>query len=138
MLTQGQHMPLCVRSASFLRVELSDGRVYEHDIVVYPDGRVERRKWKSLSKPYADAYHHTPLSREELEKYLREAGDIDCLIVGTGTEGRMKLTPEAEELVKGLGGRGVRVITAKTTELPRLCSEMKECRRPLMVIHVTC
>ena len=131
-------MSLCVTRASFLRVELSDGRVYEHDIVVYPGGRVEPRRWKSLSKPYADAYRHTPLSREELEKYLEEAGEIDCLVVGTGTEGRMKLTPEAEELVKNLEERGVHVLVAKTTELPSYCTEITRCKKPLMVIHVTC
>ncbi len=131
-------MAACVKSASFLRVEFSDGRVYEHDVVVYPGGRVEPRRWKSLSKRYADAYRHTPLSREELEKYLEEAGEVDCIIVGTGTEGRMRLTPEAEELLRSLGGRGIRVLVARTTELPRLCGEIEECRRPLMVIHVTC
>ncbi len=128
----------CVERVEFLRVELSDGRSYEHDIVVYPDGRVEPRRAKSLSKRYADLYGHTPLSREELEVYLGEAGSVDCVVVGTGTEGRMRLTREAEDLLEKLRESGVRVVIARSVELPRYCGVIRECRRPVLIVHVTC
>jgi len=119
----------------FLRVRLC-GREYHYDIVVLPGCVVEPRWAKRLSKKYAELYQHTPLSREELEEYLARAGDIDCLVVGTGLEGRMRLTPEAQRLVDELRRRGVRVYVAKTRELLGL--ELEGCKRILAVVHVTC
>ncbi len=128
----------CVKRVEFLRVELSDGRSYEHDIVVYPGGRVEPRTAKSLSKRYAELYGHTPLSREELEEYLRRAGGVDCVVIGTGVEGRMRLTPGAEELLGELRARGARVLVARSTELPGYCGVVERCEKPLIIVHVTC
>ena len=103
---------------------------------MYPDGRVEKRHAKILSKKYADVYRHTPLSGEELRVYLEEAGEVDCVVVGTGTEGRMVVTEDAERLVRE---KGARLYIARTTELPELCGRLrKECRRVLQVIHATC
>ncbi len=126
----------CVKNARFLHVELDSGESYNHDIVVYPDGGVEPRTAKSLSKKYADLYNHTPLSAEELRVYLEKAGRVDCIVVGTGVEGRMRVMDEARRLAERLGAR---VYEARTVELPELCERVKrECKRVLQVIHVTC
>lgn len=126
----------CVKNARFLRVELEDGEAYDHDIVIYPDGRVERRFAKSLSKKYADLYNHTPLSAEELRAYLEKAGDVDCVVVGTGIEGRMVVMDDARRLVEDIGAR---LYEARTVELPGLCRDLaRKCRRVFQVIHVTC
>ena len=126
----------CVKNARFLYVELEDGTTYNHDIVVYPDGRVEQRFAKSLSKRYADRYNHTPLSAEELRAYLEKAGSVDCIVVGTGVAGRMVVMEEAKRLAESMG---VELYEARTVELNGLCEELKrKCRRVLQVIHVTC
>ena len=126
----------CVKNARFLHVELEGGEAYDHDIVVYPDGRVERRFAKNVSKKYADLYGHTPLSAEELRAYLEEAGVVDCVVVGTGIEGRMVVMDDARRLVEDIGAR---LYEAKTIELPDLCRNLgRKCRRMLQVIHVTC
>jgi len=54
-----------------------DGVVYEHDVVI-ARGRVRKRKKKS-SKPFRDAFGHTPLSIEENIPW-----DCRRLVVGTG------------------------------------------------------
>src|SRR6266545_3350486 len=57
-----------------------DGETHAHDVVI-DHGRIRKRK-KKPSKPFRDAFGHTPLSVEE---------DIpwNCrrLVVGTGAEG---------------------------------------------------
>ncbi|WP_052296978.1 hypothetical protein [Pyrolobus fumarii] len=128
-------MAKLVTGTGFLWVEVCNRR-YEHDVVVLP-GCIVRRRWaKSLSKKYADLYGHPPLSREELEVYLREAGEVDCVVIGTGQEGRMRITPDAEKLLGELEKeRGVKVIVAET---PMLVGLELDCERLLAVIHVTC
>ena len=112
------------------------GRRYDHDVVVYPDGRVERRTAKHRSKPEADRYQHTPLSGRELAYYIERSGaKPDCVVVGTGQSGAMKVTPEAAELASRIGAR---LVAVETSRLPKACGELRGCERPLIVIHVTC
>lgn len=73
-----------------------DGATYEHDIVLYPSGKVERRK-KKISKQKHGTSHK--LDPEELKEYLTE--DFDVLVVGTGMYGKLSLLPESRELIKG-------------------------------------
>ena len=129
-------MKLCPASTGFGYIVLAGVR-YDHDVVVLPDGRVVRRE-KALSKPEADLYGHTPLSARELEHYLRQAGDVDCIAVGTGQDGAMRVTPEAARLLEEARRRGVAVVVARTPDLVSMCSSLERCRRPLIIVHVTC
>ncbi|SEV81858.1 hypothetical protein SAMN05216170_0097 [Thermococcus thioreducens] len=72
-----------------------DGKVYEGDIVIYPSGKIERRK-KWLSKEKHGTSHR--LDPDELREYLSE--DFDVLIVGTGAWGRLSLLPKSRALVR--------------------------------------
>ena len=127
---------LCPMETGFGYIVVA-GRRYDHDVVVAPDGTVSRRR-KELSKPEADLYAHTPLSARELEYYLKAYGDVDCVAVGTGQDGGMRVTPEASRILEELEHRGVRVVVALTPQLTRMCSLLETCRRPLIVVHVTC
>ena len=64
-----------------------DGVVYEHDAVIAA-GQVRKRK-KKASRPFRDAFGHTPLS-------VREDTPWDCrrLVVGTGAEGALPVMDE--------------------------------------------
>ena len=66
-----------------------DGEIYAHDVVI-DRGQVRKRK-KKRSKPFRDAFGHTPLSVEE---------DIpwNCrrLVVGTGAEGALPVMDRGE------------------------------------------
>lgn len=105
-----------------------DGKTYEHDVVIYPSGRIEKRK-KWLSKEKHGTSHK--LDPEELGEYLSE--DFDVLIVGTGFYGYLSLLPESRELV-----RGKEVIELPTEKAVELFNELWEKKRVLGIFHVTC
>ena len=105
-----------------------DGRTYEHDIVVYPSGRVERRK-KWLSKEKHGTSHK--LDPDELREYLRD--DFDVLIVGTGFYGYLSLLPESRGLVEGK-----EVHELPTAEAVELFNRLWGKKRILAIFHVTC
>ena len=105
-----------------------DGKAYEHDVVVYPSGRVEKRK-KWLSKEKHGTSHK--FDPDELREYLRE--DFDVLLVGTGFYGYLSLLPESRELVKGK-----EVIELPTGKAVEKFNEMAKEKRILAVFHVTC
>jgi hypothetical protein len=103
-----------------------DGVIYEHDVVI-TRGRVQKRK-KKLSKPFRDAFGHTPLSIEE---------DIpwDCrrLVVGTGADGGL---PVMDEVKQEADRREVELLTFPTSEaIQALQGEPKDTNA---ILHVTC
>jgi hypothetical protein len=105
-----------------------DGKTYEHDVVVYPSGRVERRK-KEISKRKHGTSHK--LDPKELKEYLSE--DFDVLVVGTGYYGRLSLLPESRELV---GDR--EILELPTKKAVEVFNELQKKRRVLGIFHVTC
>lgn len=105
-----------------------NGKTYGHDIVIYPSGRIERRK-KEISKRKHDTSHK--LDPEELTEYLRE--DFDVLVVGTGMYGMLSLLPESRALV---GNR--EIIEKPTRDAAELFNELRKEKRVLGVFHITC
>ncbi|ASJ07901.1 hypothetical protein A3L11_01145 [Thermococcus siculi] len=105
-----------------------DGKTYDHDVVIYPSGRIEKRK-KWLSKDKHGTSHK--LDPEELREYLQE--EFDVLIVGTGFYGYLSLLPESRELV-----REKEVIELPTGEAARTFNELWGKKRILAIFHVTC
>ncbi|WP_048149085.1 Mth938-like domain-containing protein [Palaeococcus ferrophilus] len=116
-----------IEGVSFGRIVIN-GSVYEHDVVVYPSGRVERRK-KWLSKEKHGTSHK--LDPEELKEYLSE--DFDVLVVGTGIYGMLSLLPESRELVEGK-----EVVEMPTPEAIKLFNGLKNEKRVLGIFHITC
>jgi hypothetical protein len=68
-----------------------DGITYEHDVLIRPSGKIEKRK-KKLSKAHYGTSH--VLSLDEAQHVYRKGGG--CLIIGTGQNGQVKLSDEAE------------------------------------------
>jgi hypothetical protein len=66
-----------------------DGRRYDHDVVI--ERGAVRKRGKKPSKPYRDAYGHTPLSADEETPW---GGRL--LIIGTGVSGSLPVMPEVE------------------------------------------
>ena len=103
-----------------------DGVIYEHDVVI-TRGRVRKRK-KKLSKPFRDAFGHTPLSIEENIPW-----DCRRLVVGTGGDGGL---PVMDEVKQEADRRGVELLTFPTSEAIRaLQAEPKDTNA---ILHVTC
>ena len=104
-----------------------DGHRYERDVMVV-GGRV-RRRHKKASRPLRDQYGHTPLS-------LAEPIPWTCprLIVGTGADGQLPITPE---LVAEAERRGIELIALPTPEACRMLSRADP-DRVAAILHVTC
>lgn len=115
-----------------------NGKRYEHDIVLYPNGLLEKRR-KDLSKKYKSEYSHTPLSREELEYYLEKTSNIEYLVIGNGQYGALPLTPDAKKLLEDLKEKGVEIVIDKTPKvLGKVDRLLTDKRKVLAIIHVTC
>src|ERR1700757_5449265 len=70
-----------------------DGVTREHDVII-DRGEVRKRK-KGPSKPFADAFGHTPLSiEEEIPWKCRR------LVIGTGAYGRLPVMKEVKREAK--------------------------------------
>lgn len=115
-----------VRLVSFGKLEI-EGRQFDHDVVL-EGGRVRRRK-KGPSKPYRDRFGHTPLSTHEKVPW-----SASRLIVGTGADGQLPITPEFYDEARR---RGVEVIARPTAEACALL-ETTDPRDVAAVLHVTC
>ncbi|WP_297487931.1 Mth938-like domain-containing protein [Thermococcus sp.] len=116
-----------VEYPGFGRIAIN-GETYEHDVVIYPSGKVEERK-KWISKRKHGTSHR--LDPEELREYLKE--DFDVLVVGKGFYGYLSLLPESRELV-----RGKDVIELPTGKAVEKFNELRGRKRVLAVFHVTC
>ncbi|MGA9161176.1 MAG: MTH938/NDUFAF3 family protein [Actinomycetota bacterium] len=86
-----------------------DGVMYEHDVVI-SHGEVRKRK-KKASRPFRDAFGHTPLS-------VKEDIPWDCrqLVVGTGADGAL---PVMDEVKAEAARREVALVTVPTREAIR-------------------
>ena len=104
-----------------------DGRRYTHDVVI-DAGRIGRRR-KGPSKPLRDRFGHTPLSAAE---DIPWGGAL--LIVGTGADGALPITPEVEAEARRRG------ITIEALPTPDACRRLTRLRAGdvYAVLHVTC
>jgi hypothetical protein len=104
-----------------------EGRRYTHDVVI-AGGRIERRH-KGPSKAMRDQFGHTPLTVAE---------DIPWggtrLIVGTGADGALPITPEVEAEARR---RGITLEAVPTEDACHLLGDLKS-RDVYAVLHVTC
>jgi hypothetical protein len=105
-----------------------DGKTYEHDIVIRLSGEVVKRK-KKLSKKYYGTSH--TLSKDEA-KFVFEKG-CELLILGSGQEGNVHLSPEAESY---FAKKGCRVLLQRTPEAINLFNKSRA--KKVGLFHVTC
>jgi hypothetical protein len=103
-----------------------DGTTYEHDLVI-DRGQIQKRK-KKASKPYRDAYKHTPLSvNENIPWRCRR------LVIGTGAEG---LLPVMDEVRDEARQRKVELISVPTKEAIAILNQGDAVTNA--ILHVTC
>jgi hypothetical protein len=112
-------------SFSFGSIQI-DGVTYEYDLVI-DRGKIRKRK-KKASKPYRDAYGHTPLSaQEDIPWRCRR------LVVGTGAEGRLPVT---DEVRKEARLRKVELLSLPTKDAIAILNRGDEDTNA--ILHVTC
>ena len=105
-----------------------DGKTYDHDVIVRLSGEIVKRK-KKLSKKYYGTSHI--VSKDEA-KFVFEKG-CEQLIVGSGQEGNVHLSPEAEAY---FAKKGCEVVLQPTPQAIRLFNRSNA--KKIGLLHVTC
>jgi hypothetical protein len=105
-----------------------DGKIYEHDVLIRINGKIEKRKKKLSKKVYGTS--HT-ISLDEAE-YIFEEG-AEQLIIGCGQYGVLELSPEAMEFFRK---KKVEVIMDKTPASTGIWNSAKV--DSIGLFHVTC
>jgi hypothetical protein len=105
-----------------------DGETFDHDIVIRLSGKVKNRKRK-LSKRQYGSSHTVSLAEAE---HIYDDG-AERVIVGTGQQGVLKLSDEAEGFFKD---RDCKVQVVPTPEAIKVWNEAAG--RTIAMFHVTC
>lgn len=111
-----------IESYRFGRIRVG-GRDYTSDVIIYP-GRVDASWWRQEG-------HLLQLA--DLAEVLREPPEV--LVVGRGAQGVMKVAPEVEERLAGLG---VELIARRSPEACEAYNRLHRQRRTIACIHLTC
>ncbi len=104
------------------------GASYRHDIVISPEGQVERRQ-KELSKQLYGTSH--TISAAEAQATWRPG--VSTLIVGAGFLGRVRLSPEAAAF---LAEQQCQVVIQPVRKAARLWNEARG--QTAGLFHITC
>ena len=114
------------RFIRFGEIEI-DGTRYNKDVVV--ENGVVRNRDKTASRQHKAAYGHTPLSANESIPW-----ECSRLLVGTGANGRLPITPEVQAAARE---RGVELIAVPTEQA---CGMLREADLSTTnaILHLTC
>jgi hypothetical protein len=107
-----------------------EGSVFEHDVIIRPDGKVMKRK-KKLSKAVYGTSH--TISRDEAKYVCDQGAGADRLIVGSGQYGNVELSPEAAAYVED---KKLSVLLLPTPEVIDVWNETES--KAIGLFHVTC
>ena len=118
---------MSIENTEFGRITI-DGKTYDHDVIIHLSGEVTKRH-KKLSKEEYGTSHI--ISKAEAEDVLEKG--CNQLIVGSGQQGNVRLSPEARAY---FDKKGCQVILQPTPEAIRLFNESRKKKVGLM--HVTC
>jgi hypothetical protein len=104
------------------------GRTYDHDVIIRLDGDIVKRK-KKLSKKFYGTSH--VVSKDEAEFVFEKGSRL--LVLGSGQQGNVRLSPEAEAW---LAKKGCKVVIQPTPEALRAFNEARG--KKIGLFHVTC
>jgi len=100
-----------------------DGRRYTNDVVIYPD-HVDDHWWRQEG--------HS-LSVYDLPGILEEPPEV--LVIGQGSPGLLRVPPETRRLLEEAG---VEVIAEPTSRACETYNHLRERRRVVAALHLTC
>lgn len=116
-----------IDSTSFGDITI-DGRTYDHDVIIRLDGDVKKRKKKLSKKLYGTSH---VVSKDEAEFVFEKGAEL--LVVGSGQQGNVHLSPEAEAW---LARKGCKVVIQPTPAALQVFNEAR--RKKIGLFHVTC
>ncbi len=105
-----------------------DNETFDHDIVIRLSGKVKKRR-KQLSKQQYGTSH--TVSRAEAEHIYDEGAEQ--VIVGTGQQGMLRLSDEAEGFFKD---HGCKIQAVPTPAAIKVWNQAEG--RTIAMFHVTC
>ncbi|MEF8832247.1 MAG: MTH938/NDUFAF3 family protein [Candidatus Thermoplasmatota archaeon] len=122
---------LKIEETDFGEITLN-GETYDHDIVIFPNEIIERKKWITKEK-HGTSHKFT---RDEMEEYLNEVdkSNIDRVVIGTGQYGKLGLLSESKE---HLDQHDIEYSERKTSDLVGQIEDHFR-NRTVFIIHVTC
>ncbi len=100
-----------------------DGERYTHDVIILPE-RVVARWWRKEGHA---------LSPDDLADVL--AAGPDLLVVGQGTDARMRVTVEAQ---RALEQGGIELMALPTKEACEVYNRLRDQRAVAAALHLTC
>jgi len=116
-----------IEGTSFGNITI-DGKTYDHDVVIRLDGNIVKRKKKLSKKLYGTSHM---VSKDEA-KFVFERGS-ELLILGSGQDGNVRLSPEAEGY---LAKKGCKIVIQPTPGALRVFNEARG--KKIGLFHVTC
>lgn len=105
-----------------------EGKKYARDLLFFPDGSVKKRKggfWKFGSHA---------IKKGEIEELVEANPEV--VIVGTGTDAKARLEPDAESRAKE--AKLELVVLPSREAIDRLNQLVGEDKRVAALIHITC
>lgn len=117
-----------INSTEFGQITI-DGKSYDHDVLIGLSGEVSKRRKKLSKKIYGTS--HT-VSRDEAE-YVYEKGCQE-LILGTGQEDNLRLSPEAAEYF----AKKECTVDARPTPQAIEAFNRSRAKKKIGLFHVTC
>jgi hypothetical protein len=105
-----------------------DGKAYDHDVVIRLDGGIMKRKKKLSKKLYGTSH---VVSKDEAKSVFEKGSEL--LVVGSGQQGNVRLSPEAETY---LAKKGCKVVIQPTPGAVRVFNEARG--KKIGLFHVTC
>jgi hypothetical protein len=105
-----------------------DGKTYDHDVIIRLSGEILKRK-KKLSK---ELYGTSHIVSEDEAKFVFEKGCTE-LILGSGQDGNVHLSPEAEAF---FAKKDCKVVIQPTPQAIRAFNEAHG--KKVGLFHVTC
>ena len=116
-------MVVRVESYEFGSIRI-DGKTYHEDLIILPDRVIE--SWRRI--------RGHELRLDDLKEVLE--ADIDCLIIGTGYYGMVKVL---DEVVEYFEKKGVEVVIKPTREACEAYNERVNAgKKAALALHLTC
>ena len=116
-----------IKGTSFGSITI-DGKIYDHDVLIRLDGAIAKRKKKLSKKLYGTSH----VVSEDEAKFVFEKGS-ELLVLGSGQEGNVRLSSEAETY---LTKKGCKVVIQPTPEALRVFNNARG--KKIGLFHVTC
>lgn len=105
-----------------------NGRKHRHDVTIFPDGTVKRRKGGILM------FGSHLFKQKEFEELCKQ--EIEVIVVGTGTDGVAKISDDAK---KFLENKKIKLVELLSEEAIREFNKLaKDGKKVGAIIHVTC